>query len=159
MTDTIQSSSLTDSSEAVQEEIFSIIDLMTSGGTGGNIIMSVLVILSIFSIYILIERISSLNKAKKGNPDFISKINTLVNNNKFSEAISICKEEDSTISRMIEKGLKRNGKPLNEKHSAKENQGKLEVNKIENNLQFWHYFWVSNDWFSWNCYWNDISLP
>ena len=134
MTDTIQSSSFTDSSEIVQEKTLSIIDLMTSGGMGGNIIMSVLGVLSIFAIYILIERISALNKAKKRNPDFIIKINTLVNNNKFSEAISNCIEENSTISRMIEKGLKRNGKPFNEIHSAIENQGKLEVNKLEHNL-------------------------
>ena len=133
MIDTIQSSSFTDSSEIVQEKTLSIIDLMTSGGMGGNIIMSVLGVLSIFAIYILIERISALNKAKKRNPDFIIKINTLVNNNKFSEAISNCIEEDSTISRMIEKGLKRNGKPFNEIHSAIENQGKLEVNKLEHN--------------------------
>ena len=134
MRDTIQSSSFTDSSEIVQEKTLSVIDLMTSGGVGGNIIMSVLGILSIFAIYILIERIYSLNKANKGNPDFIMNINTLVNNNKFSEAISRCQEEDSTISRMIEKGIKRNGKPFNEIHSAMENQGKLEVNKLEHNL-------------------------
>ena len=134
MRDTIQSSSFTDSSEIVQEKTLSIIDLMTSGGMGGNIIMSVLGVLSIFAIYILIERIYSLNKANKGNPDFIMNINTLVNSKKFSEAILSCKEEDSTISRMIEKGLKRNGKPFNEIHSAMENQGKLEVNKLEYNL-------------------------
>lgn len=136
MTDTlIQSpSSVIDSSEIIQEKTLSIIDLMTSGGTGGNIIMSVLGILSIFAIYILIERISALNKARKGNSDFISNINSLVNNKKYSEAISSCKEEDSTISRMIEKGLRRNGQPFNEIHSAMENQGKLEVNKLEYNL-------------------------
>ena len=124
----------TDSSEIIQEKTLSIIDLMTSGGTGGNIIMIVLGILSVFAIYILIERISSLNKAKKGNPDFINKINKLVNADNFSEAISACHQENSTISRMIEKGLKRNGKPFNEIHSAMENQGKLEVNQLEHNL-------------------------
>ena len=136
MTDTlIQSpSSVIDSSERIQEKTLSIIDLMTSGGTGGNIIMSVLGILSILAIYILIERISALNKARKGNSDFISNINSLVNNKKYSEAISSCKEEDSTISRMIEKGLRRNGQPFNEIHSAMENQGKLEVSKLEYNL-------------------------
>ena len=35
---------------------------------------------------------------------------------------------------MIEKGLRRNGQPFNEIHSAMENQGKLEVNKLEYNL-------------------------
>ena len=88
-------------------------------------------------------------------------INALVNNNKFSEAISSCKEEDSTISRMIEKGLKRNGKPFNEIHSAMENQGKLEVNKLEHNLTILATISgaATNDWLSWNGYWNDISLP
>ena len=38
---------------------------MTIGGIGGNIIMSVLGILSIFAVYILIERITSLNKVLK----------------------------------------------------------------------------------------------
>lgn len=136
MTDSlIQSpSSVIDSSEIIQEKTLSIIELMTSGGTGGNIIMSVLGILSIFAIYILIERISALNNARKGNSDFTSNINSLVNNNKYSEAISSCKEEDSTISRMIEKGLRRKGKPFDEINSAMENQGKLEVNKLEYNL-------------------------
>tara|TARA_B100000902_G_scaffold280180_1_gene265983 strand:- start:2676 stop:3362 length:687 start_codon:yes stop_codon:yes gene_type:complete len=136
MKDTLNQPTTTniDSSEITQEKTLSIIDLMTSGGTGGNIIMIVLGILSVFAIYILIERISSLNKAKKGNPDFINKINKLVNTNNFSEAISACHQENSTISRMIEKGLKRNGKPFNEIHSSMENQGKLEVNRLEHNL-------------------------
>ena len=44
---------------------------------------------------------------------------------------------------MIEKGLKRNGKPFNEIHSAMENQGKLEVNKLEHNLTILNYFWCT----------------
>ena len=61
---------------------------------------------------------------------------------------------------MIEKGLKRNGRPFNEIHSAIENQGKLEVNKLEHNLTILATIsGCTYDWFSWNCYRNDISLP
>ena len=35
---------------------------------------------------------------------------------------------------MIEKGIKRIDKSFNEIHSAMENQGKIEVNKLEHNL-------------------------
>jgi len=120
--------------EEVQEKTLSIMELITSGGIGGNIIMSVLGILSIFAIYILFERINTLNKAKKETPNFVSRIATLVAEKREKDAIDICKKEDTIVSRMMEKGLKRIGEPLTEIHSAMENQAKLEVNKLESNL-------------------------
>ena len=47
-----------------QEKTLSIVELISSGGIGGNIIMSVLGLLSIFAIYILIERFSAIRKSK-----------------------------------------------------------------------------------------------
>ena len=120
--------------EEVQEKTLSIMELISSGGIGGNIIMSVLAILSIFAIYILFERINTLNKAKKETPNFVSKIATLVADKREKDAIDICQKEDTIVSRMMEKGLKRIGEPLTEIHSAMENQAKLEVNKLESNL-------------------------
>ena len=120
--------------EEVQEKTLSIMELITSGGIGGNIIMSVLGILSIFAIYILFERINTLNKAKKETPNFVSRIATLVAEKREKDAIDLCQKEDTIVSRMMEKGLKRIGEPLTEIHSAMENQAKLEVNKLESNL-------------------------
>ena len=122
------------STELVKEKTLSIIELITSGGIGGNIIMSVLAILSVFAIYILIERTFTLNKAKKETPDFVDQINNLVKNQNISDAINVCKNEDTIVSRMMEKGLKRIQQPHSEIHSAMENQAKLEVNKLESNL-------------------------
>ena len=136
MKDTLyqQSSNSTDSLETIQEKTLSIIELMTSGGTGGNIIMIVLGILSVFAVYILIERIFSLKNANKESEDFLKEIHILIKQKKYNEAITACKEENSNISRMIEKGIKRIDKSFNEIHSAMENQGKIEVNKLEHNL-------------------------
>ena len=136
MKDTLnqQSSNPTDSLETIQEKTLSIIELMTSGGTGGNIIMIVLGVLSVFAVYILIERIFSLNNANKESEDFLKEIHILIKQKKYNEAITACKEENSNISRMIEKGIKRIDKSFNEIHSAMENQGKIEVNKLEHNL-------------------------
>lgn len=120
--------------EIVEQKTLSIIDLITSGGIGGNIIMSVLGILSIFAVYILIERLLALSKAKKEPAGSVQRINTLVNEKKITEAIEMCKKQNSIISRVIEKGLRRLDHPFNEVHSAMENQGKLEVNTLEKNL-------------------------
>ena len=49
-------------------------------------------------------------------------------------AKTLCKNTDSPISRMIEKGVNRIDKPMNDISAAIENQGKLEVFKMENNL-------------------------
>tara|TARA_B110000196_G_scaffold294287_1_gene283199 strand:- start:35 stop:718 length:684 start_codon:yes stop_codon:yes gene_type:complete len=130
----LQTQIVVDSTEIVKEKTLSIMELISSGGVGGNIIMSVLGVLSIFAIYILIERISTLNKAKKETPNFVAKINDLVKEEKISDAILICKTEDTIVSRMMEKGLKRIDQAHSEIHSAMENQGKLEVNKLESNL-------------------------
>ena len=42
----------------ITEKTLSVVDLITSGGIGGNLVMGALGILSIFAIYILIERFS-----------------------------------------------------------------------------------------------------
>ena len=43
----------------ITEITLSVIDLITSGGIGGNLVMGALGILSIFAIFILIERFSA----------------------------------------------------------------------------------------------------
>ena len=85
MIDTLnqQSSNPTDSLDLIQEKTLSIIELMTSGGTGGNIIMIVLGILSVFSVYILIERVFSLKNANKESEDFLEKIHSLIKEKKI----------------------------------------------------------------------------
>jgi biopolymer transport protein ExbB len=59
-----------------------------------------------------------------------------VNNGNVVAARSLCKATDNPISRMIEKGLSRLGKPVREIEAAIENQGKLEIYKMEKNLSF-----------------------
>ena len=47
---------MTDSTSIINEKTLSLIDLISSGGVGGNIIMVTLAILSLIAVYILIER-------------------------------------------------------------------------------------------------------
>ena len=51
--------------EETTEKTLSIIELITSGGVGGNLVMGAIGILSIFAVYILIERYIAISKSIK----------------------------------------------------------------------------------------------
>jgi biopolymer transport protein ExbB len=118
----------------VEEKTLSIIDLISSGGTGGTIIMSALGILSVVAIYILIERLSALKKASQEDETFLKSIRNFVEAKDIEAAKTLCRNTDSPIARMIEKGVNRIDKPMTDISAAIENQGKLEIYKMENNL-------------------------
>ena len=61
-------STLSQDDIVIEEKTLSILELVSSGGAGGNIIMITLAILSIISVYLLIERFSALKKASKEEP-------------------------------------------------------------------------------------------
>ena len=61
--------------EIVEEKTLSILELITSGGTGGNLIMITLGVLSVISVYLFIERYTTLNKARKIDSSFLNSIN------------------------------------------------------------------------------------
>ena len=117
-----------------KEKTLSIVELISSGGLGGNIIMSTLGVLSIFAIYILIERYSTIKKASKDDDSFLKSIKNFVEQKDMQAAKTLCQNTDNPVSRMIEKGIDRIDKPMTDISAAIENQGKLEVYKMENNL-------------------------
>ena len=97
----------------------------------GGWIMLVLAIFSIVAIYIFTERFITINKASKKDDTFMDNIRNYMIEGRLDEAKTLCKEKDTPISRMIEKGISRIGKPLNDIQTAIENVGNLEVSKLE----------------------------
>jgi len=132
----LQIQTITDSinSPAIEEKTLSIIDLISSGGTGGTIIMSSLGVLSIIAVYILFERYSAIKKASQEDESFLNSIRNFVEAKDIEAAKTLCKNTDNPISRMIEKGVNRIDKPMTDISAAIENQAKLEIYKMENNL-------------------------
>ena len=122
------------SNPIVEEKTLSIMQLISSGGLGGNIIMGTLGLLSIYAIYILIERFSTIKKASIEDESFLKSIKNFVEQKDIQAAKTLCKNTDNPVSRMIEKGIDRIDKPMTDISAAIENQGKLEVYKMENNL-------------------------
>jgi biopolymer transport protein ExbB len=132
----LQTQIITDSinNPIIEEKTLSIMELISSGGLGGNIIMVTLGILSIYAIYILIERFSTIKKASVEDESFLKSIKNFVEQKDIQAAKTLCKNTDNPVSRMIEKGIDRIDKPMTDISAAIENQGKLEVYKMENNL-------------------------
>jgi biopolymer transport protein ExbB len=132
----LQTPIITDSisNPIVEEKTLSIMQLISSGGIGGNIIMGTLGLLSIYAIYILIERFSTIKKASIEDESFLKSIKNFVEQKDIQAAKTLCKNTDNPVSRMIEKGIDRIDKPMTDISAAIENQGKLEVYKMENNL-------------------------
>ena len=122
------------SNQIVEVKTLSIMELISSGGIGGNIIMGTLGLLSIYAIYILVERFSTIKKASIEDESFLKSIKNFVEQKDIQAAKTLCKNTDNPVSRMIEKGIDRIDKPMTDISAAIENQGKLEVYKMENNL-------------------------
>ncbi len=116
---------------AVEEfQTLSIIDLMLKGG----IVMIPLAILSIVAIYIFIERYLAISRASREENNFMNNIRDFILNGRVDSAKFLCKNNQSPIARMIEKGIVRIGRPLSDINAAIENVGKLEVSKLEKNI-------------------------
>lgn len=105
-------------------------DLAIQGGW----IMIVLAVLSVLAIYIFIDKYLAVKKAGKNQDGFMQNIKNYIKEGKIDNAIDSCRNNDSPISRMIEKGLQRIGRPLNDVNTAIENVGKQEVAKLEKGL-------------------------
>ncbi|NCA85180.1 MAG: MotA/TolQ/ExbB proton channel family protein [Clostridia bacterium] len=123
---------LGDAAAAAQsgEISMSLWDLALKGGW----IMAVLALFSIIAIYIFIERFLTINNASREDTNFMNHIRDFIHDGKIEAALAMCRKTANPIARMIEKGLLRIGKPLNDINAAIENVGKLEVSRLEKNI-------------------------
>lgn len=106
---------------------FSIFELALKGGW----IMAVLAAFSVIAVYIFTERYLVISRASASDKHFMNNIREFIHAGKLDAAVALCRNNESPIARMIEKGLSRIGKPLNDINAAIENVGKLEVSKLE----------------------------
>lgn len=117
--------------QATPSEIsLSVYDLALKGGW----IMAILAVLSIIAVYIFIERFLTIKKASQDDKHFMNNIRDFIHNGRLDSALALCRNNESPIARMIEKGLIRIGRPLSDVNAAIENVGKLEVSRLEKNI-------------------------
>ena len=100
----------------------------------GGWIMIVLALLLAWGVYLFVERLVILHKAQKEDKSFMDRIKDYIHDVKIDEAMRLCHETDTPSSRMVEKGITRIGRPMQDVMVAIENVGNLEVAKLEKNL-------------------------
>jgi len=130
---------LQDSKEVLEETVseektLSIYNLIMDGGLGGQIIIAILVVLLAVALYIYFERIFAIKSASKADSNFMNQIRDYVSNGKLDAAKNLCEQANSPAARLIEKGISRIGKPLEDINTAIENAGRLEIYKLEKNV-------------------------
>lgn len=116
------------------EKTLSIIELISSGGTAGMVIIAVLFVLFFVALYIYFERLFAIKAATKIDANFMNQIKDHVSNGKIDSAQLLCAQVNSPVSRLISKGITRIGKPLEDINTAIENAGRLEVYNLEKNV-------------------------
>ena len=97
----------------------------------GGWIMLILAVFSVIAMYIFIERFITINRAAKNDNMFMETIRNYMVDGKLDDAKVLCQKTSTPRSRMIEKGISRIGKPLNDIQTAIENVGNLEVSNLE----------------------------
>lgn len=114
--------------ESTSQESF--IELALKGGW----VMLPIVLLSLVAVYIFFERWFAIKKAANIDQNFMNRIKDYIIDGKVDAAKTLCQSTDNPVAAMIEKGISRIGRPLNDVNAAIENVGRLEVYKLERGL-------------------------
>ncbi len=114
------------------EQGISLLDLLFKGGY----VMIPILLLSVISVYLFIERYNYIKQTGKYDPYFLTHINQQLKDGNVNGAISYCDQSDYTIAKMLQKGLYRLGSPMRDIESAIEYMANVEIAKMEKNLSF-----------------------
>ena len=117
-----------------EEKTLSIYNLIMEGGVGGQVIIALLIVLLAVALYIYFERFFAIKAASRTDRNFMNQIRDHVSHGKLDSAKVLCAQANSPASRLIEKGISRIGKPLEDINTAIENAGRLEIYKLEKNV-------------------------
>jgi biopolymer transport protein ExbB len=112
-------------------EITNLIDILMKGG----VIMIPIGILSIVAVYVFIERYFTIRRHISSDVNFMNNIHEFIINGRTDSALTLCRNTEKPIARMIEKGISRLGKPIKEIEESIEIAGKFEVYDLEKNIQ------------------------
>jgi len=112
------------------QEPVSYLDLAIKGGW----VMIPIALLSVMAVYVFVERIMTLQKASRIDQNFMNRIKDYIHDGKIDSATALCQSTQNPLARMIEKGISRIGRPLNDINTAIENIGQIEIYKLEKGL-------------------------
>ncbi|MCM1482916.1 MAG: MotA/TolQ/ExbB proton channel family protein [Muribaculaceae bacterium] len=108
----------------------SVWDLCVQGG----FIMIVLAVLVLISIYVFVERFVVIRSAAREDSTFMKRIKDYIHDGEIESALNMCRRTNTPYARLIEKGISRIGRPMNDVLVAIENVGNIEVANLGKGL-------------------------
>ncbi|TWI82020.1 MotA/TolQ/ExbB proton channel family protein [Chitinophaga japonensis] len=115
---------------AAADQHISLLDLLMKGG----VLMIPLGVLSLIAVFVFVERYLTIAKAGRMEENFMPMIRDHITSGNIAAARSLSKNTANPAARMIDKGIQRIGKPIENIERSMENVGKLEIYKMEKNL-------------------------
>jgi biopolymer transport protein ExbB len=123
----VDTTAVADSLQAASSQGSSLLDILLLGGW----VMIPLLLLSILTIYLLIERLVTIRQANSDPEAITDRIRDYVRNGDVEGAISYCEQKDVPITRILKQGLERLGRPISEIQDAVQAAGKHETFELE----------------------------
>src|SRR5690349_20290629 len=108
----------------------SLFNLLTLGGW----VMIPLMLLLVITIFVFFERLIAIRKASNLDNNFMNIIRDHIVSGNVTAARSFAKNTNNPVARIIDKGIQRIGKPIDNIEKSMENVGKLELYRMERNL-------------------------
>ncbi len=108
----------------------SVIELLSKGG----VLMIPLALLFVVAVFVFIERLLYIRKAAKIEDNFMNIIRDNIISGNVNAARALARNTSNPVARIIDKGIQRIGKPIDAIEKSMENVGKLEMYKMERNL-------------------------
>ncbi|MCM1041738.1 MAG: MotA/TolQ/ExbB proton channel family protein [Bacteroides sp.] len=116
---------------AVQtQEKIPVMELAMKGGW----IMVPIVLLLLVSVYVFVERLVVIQRSMHNESGLLDSVRDYVLGDRLDSAKTLCQNTGTPTSRIIEKGVDRIGKPIENIKAAMEDAGNLEVARLEKRI-------------------------
>jgi len=114
------------------EVVTSWFELLAKGG----IIMIPILLLSLFSFYLFIERFTYIGQSAKIDNNVINNVLSEIRNANIPKAIQHAQNDQTSTGKILLSGLNKIGKPMQEIESHIESTTNLEITKMEKNTGY-----------------------
>ncbi|MCB9033961.1 MAG: MotA/TolQ/ExbB proton channel family protein [Chitinophagales bacterium] len=117
---------------AAPQESMSILGLLMKGG----FVMIPLLILSVFAIAFIIERVMYINKRAKIDNGLVNNVLDKLYSGNVQGAESLCIQSNSALGNVLQAGISQLGKPIDHIEKALETQSNIELMDMERRLGY-----------------------
>lgn len=90
--------------------------------------------LLLICIYVFVERTVAVSRAARYDDNFMHRISGYIHEGELESALNLCRANASPYARLIEKGISRIGRPMNDVLVAIENTGNIEIATLSRGL-------------------------